>query len=866
MKQRRVGMGIGLLALCCSLALGAVAQQASSAAPSTAAGTNGTVVPQLVNYSGVLSDVNGKPLSGVVGVTFSLYQEETGGTALWSEIQNVQVSKNGRYAVMLGSTTSTGLPQDVFVSGEARWLGVQAEGQAEQPRTLLVAVPYALKAGDAETIGGLPASAFMLAASASSANAAGTSASAGSVSAAPAALAGGNTTSDVTTTGGTVNDIPLFSTSTNIQNSILSQTGTTSVSVAGALKLPATGTATATAGKNSQPQDFVASSFNSSTSAAENQTFQWQAEPASNDTTSPSGTLNLLYGLGATAPSETGLKLSSKGLFTFATGQTFPGTGTITGVTTASGSGLQGGGTTGTLNLSVPSAGITNTMLANSKVTLNASTAGGLTVPGAMTLGDTYTIGLKTCSANQVLEYIGTAWTCTTPATGTVTSVATGAGLTGGPITGSGTLSIPNAGVTNAMLANSKVTLNSGTGITAPGAMTLGDTYTLSINTAVVPQLTAANTFTNVNAISANNSGTPALNISNSGGWDGIDITASGSGAFGLWVSSSGDDGVVVDNAASYGVVGNGGYQGGYFYGPSGGTFSQNNTDSNGATAAYAFEYGSTQQDFGFHGYSGSTIGIGVYGQAYEASATGMTNGDYPAGVWGDSGIEYGFGVVGSADDGWAFVGYNDSSTFSTLYLQNNSSGGTGAVLQAVGSNGSCLADVNGNLGCTGGLAAVASVNGSKQVALNAIHSAEDWFEDAGSGQLAGGEAVVNIESVFGETVNTGVEYHVFLTPNGDCKGLYVAQKSATSFMVKELGGGTSSIAFDYRIMAKRKGFEQARLADRTQAFSPANRPNRPISAAGKRGPNAQEVRKQVQSHMKARPAAAVKTAASIKK
>lgn len=40
---------------------------------------------------------------------------------------------------------------------------MQIVGQEEQPRVLLVAVPYALKAGDAETIGGLPASAFVLA-------------------------------------------------------------------------------------------------------------------------------------------------------------------------------------------------------------------------------------------------------------------------------------------------------------------------------------------------------------------------------------------------------------------------------------------------------------------------------------------------------------------------------------------------------------------------------------------------------------------------------------------------------------------------------------------------------------------------------
>ena len=86
--------------------------------------------------------------------------------------------------------------------------------------------------------------------------------------------------------------------------------------------------------RTGQPQNLVASSFNSSISTAVNQTFQWQAESAANNTSHPSGTLNLLYGLGASQPGETGLKLSNKGLFTFAPGQTFPGTGdgTVTSV------------------------------------------------------------------------------------------------------------------------------------------------------------------------------------------------------------------------------------------------------------------------------------------------------------------------------------------------------------------------------------------------------------------------------------------------------------------------------------------------------------------------------------------------------
>jgi hypothetical protein len=78
--------------------------------------------------------------------------------------------------------------------------------------------------------------------------------------------------------------------------------------------------------------NLTASAFNSSTAAAVNQNFRWQAEAVSNNTSTASGSLNLLFGSGTASPTETGLKVSNKGVFTFATGQTFPGTGTVTSV------------------------------------------------------------------------------------------------------------------------------------------------------------------------------------------------------------------------------------------------------------------------------------------------------------------------------------------------------------------------------------------------------------------------------------------------------------------------------------------------------------------------------------------------------
>jgi hypothetical protein len=118
-------------------------------------------VPRLVRFSGVLKDAAGKPTHGVEDVTFSLYAIESGGEPLWFETQTVEADALGRYAVLLGAMHADGLPMDLFASGEARWLGVSVGKLPEQARVLLVAVPYALKAADADTLGGKPATAFV---------------------------------------------------------------------------------------------------------------------------------------------------------------------------------------------------------------------------------------------------------------------------------------------------------------------------------------------------------------------------------------------------------------------------------------------------------------------------------------------------------------------------------------------------------------------------------------------------------------------------------------------------------------------------------------------------------------------------------
>ena len=121
------------------------------------------VVPRLIKVTGTLHDAAGKPLSGTVDVTFTLYATEAGENPLWFETQSVQADELGHYAALLGAMHTDGLPIELFTTGEVRWLGVQVGLEAEQqPRVLLVSGPCALKAGDAETLGGKPGSAYML--------------------------------------------------------------------------------------------------------------------------------------------------------------------------------------------------------------------------------------------------------------------------------------------------------------------------------------------------------------------------------------------------------------------------------------------------------------------------------------------------------------------------------------------------------------------------------------------------------------------------------------------------------------------------------------------------------------------------------
>jgi hypothetical protein len=239
-----------------------------------------------------------------------------------------------------------------------------------------------------------------------------------------------------------------------------------------------------------------------------------------------------------------------------------------------------------------------------------------------------------------------------------------------------------------------------------------------------------------------------------------------------------------------------------------------------------------TGSGFGAYGQSSA---IGVFGQHGSESATGQSLTGFLAGAWGDGGNDSNYGVTGTADNRTGGIFENNGPNYYTLFSFNNATGGTGYPLGAFNGDGAgCYIDPGGNLNCTGSKNAVVPINGGKQrVALSAIESPKNWFEDFGTEQLRGGVATVRLDSRFTQTVNAKLEYHVFLTPKGNCKGLYVNQETPTSFEVRELGDGNSNVRFDYRITALRKNYESVRFTDHSRELVP-NREGRVIAAEKK--------------------------------
>lgn len=106
-----------------------------------------SAVPHQINYQGYLTATGGTPVNATVPMVFNLYNNATGGGALYTEAQSVTVT-NGVFSVLIGSVTSLPLPFDV-----PYWLGVKVGTDAEMtPRQAVAASAYAIRSASAELL------------------------------------------------------------------------------------------------------------------------------------------------------------------------------------------------------------------------------------------------------------------------------------------------------------------------------------------------------------------------------------------------------------------------------------------------------------------------------------------------------------------------------------------------------------------------------------------------------------------------------------------------------------------------------------------------------------------------------------------
>jgi len=465
--------------------------------------------------------------------------------------------------------------------------------------------------------------------------------------------------------------------------------------IRGLFSLPAAGTATAAKGFDSQAEKMTASAFNKGTGTAVTQNFQWQAEPVDNNTSTASGSLNLLFGQGTNKLAETGLNIASNGQISFATGQTFPGTGdgTITGVTTATGSGLIGGGTSGTLDLSLTNA----------------------------------------CATNQVLQWNGTSWVCT--AVGTITGVTAGTDLTGGGTSGNVTLSL-NTSATNALYARlaaantftANQTVNGSLLANSNGSLGLWGESNATTGTAAGVYGTASSSSGYGVEGTSPNVGVYGTGTSSSSGY-GVEGTAPSVGVYGLGTSSNiqsvgvlgratdtGGDGTygVYGTAAWTGVIGAGtgtdtttfGVWGTVGSGEGVGIYGQNLATTGDAGGVYG-----TSASTSGYGVEGTSPNIGVYGQTGDTTSNTGSTLAYGAGLWGDAGTDGSifFGVKATGDDTYAGVFVNNSGAYGTLYAENDTktSGATAFVAAMPELLGATAYAVIGDAGCGSGFMAL---------------------------------------------------------------------------------------------------------------------------------------------------------------
>jgi hypothetical protein len=269
----------------------------------------------------------------------------------------------------------------------------------------------------------------------------------------------------------------------------------------------------------------------------------------------------------------------------------------------------------------------------------------------------------------------------------------------------------------------------------------------------------------------------------------------------------------VVAYGSLYGVYGQAGNTGTSKTGPGYGVFGQDNAGST----------GSIDYNVGVTGLSANNVGVLAEGNGapttvYYASAN-------PIGLYAVAKTHptasFSYAIVAESDYDGAVIENTAKPAGVYIGTPDYSLEGTGAnnspVVYSIDYNGD--EHLNGSLTAVGGVASVHGgpylrTTGASGTTVTAYsdHTTSPQIDDVGEAQLVNGRAFVPIDAAFADVIDLRGGYHVFVTPEGDSNALYVV-KGAGGFLVREQHGGRSNMAFDYRIVAKPREEQGARLA-----------------------------------------------------
>lgn len=89
---------------------------------------------------------------------------------------------------------------------------------------------------------------------------------------------------------------------------------------------------------------------------------------------------------------------------------------------------------------------------------------------------------------------------------------------------------------------------------------------------------------------------------------------------------------------------------------------------------------------------------------------------------------------------------------------------------------------------------------------LFAPESPEIVFQDYGIGKLVNGQTRIELDPILKRSlqIDENNPLKVYVTLEGECNGVFVTNKTADGFTVKELQGGTSNVSFSWQIVANR--------------------------------------------------------------